>query len=134
MVYFHVWNLQVGNNLIYLNSGQSLSCISNFIMLSVLGEGYSENALFTLYYFFIYFYQIMTAFNKLKIMSENIKYTHFYYRYYPTCVHRKLMWTNKLHVRDRPFNLQGGYGFLFRSEFFFRTTRELEYFFFVAQH
>ena len=38
-------------------------------------------------------------------------------------------------VRDRPFNLQvGGYGFLFRSEIFFRTTRELEYFFFwVAQ-
>jgi hypothetical protein len=34
-------------------------------------------------------------------------------------------------VRDRPFNLQGGgYVFLFRSEFFFRTTRELEYFFF----
>ena len=36
-------------------------------------------------------------------------------------------------VRDRPFNLQGeegGYGFLFRSEFFFRTTRELEYLFF----
>ena len=34
-------------------------------------------------------------------------------------------------VRDRPFNLGvvGGYGFLFRSEFFFRTTRELEYFF-----
>jgi hypothetical protein len=28
----------------------------------------------------------------------------------------------------------GGYGFLFRSEFFFRTTRELEYlFFFVAK-
>ena len=24
----------------------------------------------------------------------------------------------------------GGYGFLFRSEFFFRTTQELEYFFF----
>ena len=33
-------------------------------------------------------------------------------------------------VRDRPFNLQrGGYGFLFPSEFFFRATRELEYFF-----
>ena len=28
---------------------------------------------------------------------------------------------------------RGGYGFLFRSEFFFRTTRELEYIFFVAQ-
>jgi hypothetical protein len=27
----------------------------------------------------------------------------------------------------------GGYGFLFRSECFIRTTRELEYFFFVAQ-
>ena len=27
----------------------------------------------------------------------------------------------------------GGYGFLFRSEFFFRITQELEYFFFVAQ-
>jgi hypothetical protein len=33
-------------------------------------------------------------------------------------------------LRDRPFNLQGGYGFLFRSQFFFRTTRELEYLFF----
>jgi hypothetical protein len=31
---------------------------------------------------------------------------------------------------DRPFNLQGeGYGYLFRSEFVFRTTRELELFF-----
>jgi hypothetical protein len=28
-------------------------------------------------------------------------------------------------LRDRPFNLKGGYGFLFHSEFFFRTTREL---------
>ncbi|CAB9541841.1 hypothetical protein BROOK1789B_2199 [Bathymodiolus brooksi thiotrophic gill symbiont] len=26
--------------------------------------------------------------------------------------------------------MKGGYGFLFRSEFFFQTTRELEYFFF----
>jgi hypothetical protein len=33
-------------------------------------------------------------------------------------------------VRERPFNLKGGYGFLFRSEFFFRTTQELEYLFF----
>jgi hypothetical protein len=33
-------------------------------------------------------------------------------------------------VRDRPFNLKGGYGFLFRSEFFFRTTQALEYLFF----
>ena len=33
-------------------------------------------------------------------------------------------------LRDRPFNLQGGYGFLFHSEFFFRTTQELEYLFF----
>ena len=33
-------------------------------------------------------------------------------------------------VRNRPFNLKGGgYCFLFRSEFFFRTTRELEYLF-----
>ena len=33
-------------------------------------------------------------------------------------------------IRDRPFNLKGGYGYLFRSEFFFRTTQELEYLFF----
>ena len=32
-------------------------------------------------------------------------------------------------LRDRPFNLEGGYGFLFRSEMFFRTTPELEIFF-----
>ena len=37
----------------------------------------------------------------------------------------------KIHLRDRPFNLQvGGYGVLLHSEFFFRTTRELEYLFF----
>jgi hypothetical protein len=33
-------------------------------------------------------------------------------------------------LRDRPFNLhEGGYGSLFRSEFFFRPTRELDFFF-----
>ena len=37
-------------------------------------------------------------------------------------------------VRDRPFNLMGGgYGVLFRSEFFFRTTRELEYLFLLLR-
>ena len=45
-------------------------------------------------------------------------------------------WT--IGIRGRPFNLQGGgwcYGFLFRSEINFRTTRELEYFFFChAKH
>ena len=41
--------------------------------------------------------------------------------------------TNYRDIRDRPFNLKGeGYDFLLRSEFFFRTTQELE-FFFVAQ-
>ena len=36
-------------------------------------------------------------------------------------------------LRNRPFNLKGGgYGFLFRSEFFFRATQELEYFFFFV--
>ena len=37
-------------------------------------------------------------------------------------------------LRDRPFNLKGGYGFLFRSEFFFRTTQELEYFFSMSRN
>ena len=38
-------------------------------------------------------------------------------------------------VRNRPFNLKGGggYGFLFRSEIFFRTTQELEYLFFLSR-
>ena len=40
-------------------------------------------------------------------------------------------------VRDRPFNLKGergrgGYGFLFGAKFFFRTTQELEYLFFLS--
>jgi hypothetical protein len=36
-------------------------------------------------------------------------------------------------IRDRPFNLKGeGYGFLVRSKFFFRTTQELEYLFFLS--
>ena len=39
-------------------------------------------------------------------------------------------------LRDRPFNLKGGVMvFLFRSEFFFRTTisEELEYLFFLSR-
>ena len=44
-----------------------------------------------------------------------------------------------LYLRDRPFNLKGGggggsYGFLFRSEFCFRLTQELEFFFCRAKH
>ena len=43
-----------------------------------------------------------------------------------------------IYVRDRPFNLKGGgrgYGFLFRSEIFFRTqdSRVKIFIFFVAQ-
>ena len=43
--------------------------------------------------------------------------------------------SNSVLYRERPFNLQGGgsYRVFFRSEFFFRTTQELEYIFFVAQ-
>ena len=36
-------------------------------------------------------------------------------------------------IRDRPFNLQGGYGFLFRSEIIFRTTQVRIFIFFVAR-
>ena len=41
------------------------------------------------------------------------------------------LWSRSL--RDRPFNLKGGYRFLFRSEIFFRTTQELEYLFFLSR-
>jgi hypothetical protein len=37
-----------------------------------------------------------------------------------------------IYLRDRPFNLKRG-GFLFRSEFFFRTSRELENTFFLSR-
>ena len=49
-------------------------------------------------------------------------------------IHFKFSCT-KILFRGRPFNLQGGrgYGFLFRSEFFFRTTQELEYLFFLSR-
>ena len=46
--------------------------------------------------------------------------------------HRAVFCPNSV-VRDRSFNLKGGgggYGFLFRSDFFYRTTQELEYLFF----
>jgi hypothetical protein len=51
---------------------------------------------------------------------------------WPTYCHTGIYHTNTTFylyclIRDRPFNLQGwGYGFLFHSEFFFRTTQELE--------
>ena len=37
-----------------------------------------------------------------------------------TLFHRPSVWM----IRDRPFNLKGGYGFLFRSENIFRTTQK----------
>jgi hypothetical protein len=44
------------------------------------------------------------------------------------------MASNYRPVRDRPFNLKGGYGFLFRSEFFFSDNTRIRIFiFFVAQ-
>jgi hypothetical protein len=49
----------------------------------------------------------------------------------PAC--RNTLTKLKVALRDPPFNLQGGYGFLFRSEFFFRTTQELEYLFFLSR-
>ena len=37
-------------------------------------------------------------------------------------------------IRDRPCNLKGwGYGFLFRTEFCFRTKQELEYLFILSR-
>ena len=40
-----------------------------------------------------------------------------------------------MYIRDRPFNLKGvgGYGFLFRSEFFFEQHKELEYLIFLSR-
>ena len=51
---------------------------------------------------------------------------------FTACLTSDMVMTLYCSFRDRPFNLQGGggYGFLFRSEKFFRTTRELEYFYF----
>ena len=37
-----------------------------------------------------------------------------------------------IHLGTDHLTCRGGYGFLFRSEFFFRTTRELEYLFFLS--
>ena len=45
-----------------------------------------------------------------------------------------LVFSTIIGLRNRPFNLMGGcYGFLIRSEFFFRTTQELEYLFFLSR-
>ena len=62
---------------------------------------------------------------------ENLK--HFFLDS-PIYIHvRTILIGNINRVRDRPFNLKGGYGFLFRSEIFFRTTQELEYYFFLSR-
>ena len=44
-------------------------------------------------------------------------------------------WTFGKYFRDWPFNLQGGVGLLFFASFriFFRTSRELEYLFFLSR-
>ena len=46
---------------------------------------------------------------------------------------QKMEIASKIYLRDRPFNLQGGYGVFFRSEIFFRTARALEYLFFFCR-
>ena len=42
---------------------------------------------------------------------------------------------NDIILRDQPFNLQGGgvMVFCFVQKFFFRTTQELEYYFFLSR-
>jgi hypothetical protein len=40
---------------------------------------------------------------------------------------------NRLYVRDRPFNLKGGLWFFVSFRIFFRTTQELEYYFFLSR-
>ena len=40
--------------------------------------------------------------------------------------------TSEIYLGANHLTWRGGYGFLFRSEIFFRTTRELEYFFFFV--
>ena len=43
-------------------------------------------------------------------------------------------WGYVYSFRERPFNLQGGgYGFMFGTEIYFRTTQELEYLFFLSR-
>jgi hypothetical protein len=50
---------------------------------------------------------------------------------FPFTVH---FWSIKPVLRDRPFNLErGGYGFFVSFRIFFRTTRELEYLFFLSR-
>ena len=59
----------------------------------------------------------------LSIVQKTINFLYFNTKY---CIEFCVL-------RDWPFNLKGGYGFLFRSEFFFPTTRELEYLFFLPR-
>ena len=71
------------------------------------------------------------SFFDLPLLNTPLVYSNFFLQYLFYSL-RKIHWClwNADSIRDRPFNLQGGcYGFLFRSEFFFRTTRELEFFF-----
>ena len=46
---------------------------------------------------------------------------------------QKMEIASTIYLRDRPFNLQGGYGVFFRSEKKFRTARALEYLFFLSR-
>ena len=63
-------------------------------------------------------------------LKFNISDTHISWKGY---LIGRIPQTINIHLRDRPFNLKRGGGelwFLFRSEFLFRTTQELEYLFF----
>jgi hypothetical protein len=55
----------------------------------------------------------------------------------PSCLHDLVVFEDCKYnfrysniVGDQPFNLKGGYGLLFRSEFFFRTTQVIIFIFF----
>ena len=72
------------------------------------------------------------------VVSQNIFYVISHYNKSKLKRRWRPSWTRnhfkRAPLRDRPFNLKGGgYGFLFRSEFFFQITQELEYLFFLSR-
>ena len=108
-----------------MTSSRKTIAIFNALNRNICPISYNGNQFNFAQYFFQYYiiynmYDIHVYFSIINVSIHVLNKVNILsiYIYSQTC------------LRDRPFNLKGGgYGFLFRSEFFFRTIQELEYFF-----
>jgi hypothetical protein len=72
-------------------------------------------------------YVIVSSVWRILYLKKNV------HKLYLKTIHSNTNNTSSIELLNRLSNRRGGYGFLFRSDFFYRATQELEYLFFLSR-